>query len=463
MARAGVPCAVGRKKEIAKQLQTIVDDTKRRYALWSLARYYGYIRSAEMFARMGYAWAHSALPGAAIANVQRAQALVPADRQNGLLNMLAQAYATDNNTQKSRELYLKVLAGDADNHDAHMGLMRLALQKGDYAEAMKHLEKAVSTAKSAETAGFDWALLHMMNNDLGKARLSLQKVTDLQPKSLQAWSLLAGVLLQQHDQAKTPAEKKKAMDEIEMVILPKMQSLAETPRDYYLQMTRALVFMRKGAEYRKEARDALVVASSSRPDVAAVGDMILNLDIQLVDAENAEKHARQILRQNRRNKLANYVMGSIRLQRGDLATAETFLRISVADEKPMASAQNDLAETLRRQKKYADAEKVARDAVKNDPKLYVAWETLASILLDQNKNVAEAEECVKKAIDLVKAVSEKGDLRMLITLARAQLAKGDTVHFNQTARTLNGRRKELSPFDRQALEELQQRARASRR
>lgn len=463
MARAGVPCAAGRRKEIAKQLQAIVEDTRRRYALWSLARYYGYIRSAEIFARMGYAWAHSALPGNAIANVQRAQDLVPADRQSGLLNMLAQAYATDNNAQKSRELYQKVLEGDADNHDAYMGLMRLALQKGDYAEAMKHLEKAVNTAKSSEAAGFDWALLHMMNNDLGKARLSLQKVTDLQPRSLQAWSLLAGVLLQQHDQAKTPAEKKKAMDEIETVILPKMQSLAETPRDYYLQMTRALVFMRKGEKFRKDARDALVVASTSRPDISAVSDMILNLDIAMVDTENAEKHARQVLRQNRRNKLANYVMGSIRLQRGDLATAETFLRISAADEAPLASAQNDLAETLRREGKYDEAEKFARAATKNDPKLYVAWETLASILLDQGKNVAEAEECVNKAIELVKAVSKDGDLRMLITLARAQLAKGDTVHFNQTVRTLSGRRKELSPHDRQALEELQKKAREGRR
>ena len=463
MARAEIPCAVGRRKEIAKQLQAIVEDTRRRYALWSLARYYGYIRSAEIFARMGYAWAHSALPGNAIANVKRAQDLIPPDRQGELLNVLAQSYASDNDTQKSRELYMKVLEGDADNHSAYMGLMRLALQKGDYAEAMKHLEKAVNTAKSSETAGFDWALLHMMNNDLGKARLSLQKVTDLQPKSLQAWALLAGVLLQQYDQAKTPDEKKKAMDEIETVILPKMQSLAGTPRDYFLQMTRALVFMRKGEKFRKDARDAFVVASAARPDISAVSDMILNLDIQMVDAENAEKHARQVLRKNRKNKLANYVMGSIRLQRGDLATAETFLRISVADEKPLASAQNDLAETLRRLKKYGDAEEMARAAVKNDPKLYVAWETLASILLDQNKNVAEAEDCVKKAIELVKEISKDGDLRMFITLARAQLAKGDTVHFNETVRKLNSRRKELSQHDRQELEELQKQARAGRK
>ena len=464
MARAGVAVAAGRQGEITKQLQAIVDDPNRRYALWSLARYYGYIRSAEIFARMGYRWAHSAVPGNAISHIERAVDLVPTDRQGGLITLLANAYANANETQKSRDLYKKILADDANNHDAYMGLMRLALQKGDYAEAMKCLELATKNAKGAESSGFDKALLSMMKNDLDGARSSLQKVTDLQPKSLQAWSLLAGVLLQQYDQAKDEKAKKKTLDELEVVILPKMQALADSPRDYYVQMTRALVLLRKGKDARKEARDALIVASKERPDVSTVSDMILNLDIQMNDTESAEKHARQVLRQNRQSKLANYVMGSIRLQREDYATAETFLRLSVAQDRPLASAQNDLAEALRRQKKYVEAEKAARDAVKNEPTLYVAWETLASILLDQNKKetVVEAEECVKKAIDLVKKISPEGDIRMLLTLARAQLAKGDMVHFNTTIRALNSKRNSLSPTDREALDEIQKSARGKR-
>ncbi len=459
MSRAGFPAAANRQRDIIKQVQAIIDDSTRRYALWSLARYYGYIRSAEIFMRMGHGWARSALPGNAITHLEHARDLVPNERQSGLLTMLASAYASDNQTQKSRELYEQILAGDDQNHDALIGLMRLALQRGDYAAAVKYLEKAVKCGKTPETVGFDSAFLHMMKNDLDAARLALQKVTDTKPKSMEAWSLLSGVLLQQFDQAKDEQSKKKALDELETIILPKMQTIADSPRDYHVQMTRAMVLMRKGEKFRKEARDALIVASSTRPDAAAVGDMILDLDIKMVDIVSAEKHARQILRTNRRNKLANYVMGSIRLQNEDYATAETFLRLSVADEKPMASAQNDLAEVLRRQKKYAEAEKVARDAVKNDPELYVAWETLASILLDQNKDFAEAEDCVKKSIELVKKTTGKEDLRMFITLARAQLAKGDMVHYNTTVRMLNGKRNELSALDRQALDDLQKSAR----
>ncbi len=459
MARADLPVVAGRKNEILKQLKAIVDDTNRRYILWSLSRYYGYIRSAEVFARMGYGWAHSALPGNAIAHVQRARDLVPEERQAGLLNMLAQIYAADNKTQKSREIYEQILASDAGNHDAYMGLVRLAIQKGDYAEAIRRLEQAVGTAKSQEVSGMDWALLNLMKNDLGAARLSLQKVTDLKPKSLQAWALLAGVLLQQYDQSKSDDEKKKTLSELENVILPRMQSIADTPRDYYVQMTRGLVFIRKGKDFQKDARDALVVASSVRPDVSALGDMILNLDIALDDGESAETHARQLLRQDRSNKLANYVMGSLRLRAGEYSIAETFLRLSVSAERPLAAAQNDLAEVLRRLQRPEEAEKFARDATKTDPDLYVAWETLGSALLDQKKNLDEAETCVNQAIKLSKSNKNQiEDIRMYITLARVQLAKGDEQSRAQargTLRKIQKRQSELSKYDLGEFEKLQ--------
>ncbi len=458
MARAGVKEAVARKVEIERQLKAIVDDPQRRYLLWSLSRYYGYIRSPEIFARMGYAWARSGQTGNAIAQVQRAINFVPADRQAGLLNMMAAIYASGNQAQKSSEVYQKVLDSDANNHDALMGMTRLALQKGALDEAKGFLSKAVKSATSKETSGFDWALLHMMNNDLAAARLALQKVTDIQPKSLQAWSLLAGVLMQQIDQAKDEAAKKKIFSELDDVILPKMEAIADSPRDYFVQMTRALVWMRKGKPFLKQARDALVVASASRPDVNVVGDMILNLDISMDDGDSAEKHARQILRQDRNNKLANYVMGSLRLKEGEYMMAENFLRLSVGAERPLAAAQNDLAEVLRRLQRYPEAEKQARDAVKTAPELYVAWETLGSTLLDQNKDLAEAETCVRKAISLSKEKNQIDDLRMYLTLARVQIAKKDMGGARTTLRKLRSRQSELSKYDLGEFEKLQKAA-----
>ena len=364
-------------------------------------------------------------------------------------------------------MYEKVLKQDENNHDALMGMMRLAMQSGDMEKAKGFLSKAVkASSDNVATASFDWALLHLMNNDLGAARMALQKVTDLQPKSLQAWSLLAGVLLQEIDQAKDDAAKKAAFHELESVILPKMETIADSPRNYYLQMTRALVWMRKGKAHQKQARDALVVASRSRPDVSSVGDMILNLDIALDDGESAETHARQLLRQDRSNKLANYVMGSLRLRAGEYSIAETFLRLSVSAERPLAAAQNDLAEVLRRLQRPEEAEKFARDATKTDPDLYVAWETLGSALLDQKKNLEEAETCVNQAIKLSKTDKNQiEDVRMYITLARVQLAKGDEQSRSQarvTLKKIQKRQSELSKYDLGEFEKLQKAAQVKR-
>ena len=453
MARAGIKCAVAKKLEIERKLKALVDDPKRRYVLWSLSRYYGYIRNPEIFARMGYAWARSGQTGNAIAQVQRAIDFVSADRQTGLLNMMAAIYASGNQIKKSRAVYEQVLATDTTNRDALMGMARLALQSGSADEARSYLEKAANAA-GGESAGIETALLLMMNNDLDRARMEMQKVTDLHPKSLQAWSLLAGVLLQQIDHAKDEKARAKILEELENLILPKMEAVSDDPRDYFVQMTRALVYMRKGSAFRKQARDALVIASLSRPDVSVAGDMILSLDIEMDDGEAAERHARTILRRDRHDKLANYVMGSLRLKEGDYSTAETFLRLSVESEKPIAAAQNDLAEVLRRQQRYDEAEKFAREAVKNQPKLYVAWETLGSALLDQKKDLDEAEKCVEKAISLSKTESKIEDIRMQITLARVQIARGALDKARMTLRTLRKRQAELSNYDRDQLETL---------
>ena len=455
MARKGVAAAAARKSEIEKKLKAIVDDPKRRYLLWSLSRYYGYIRSPEVFARMGFMWARSAQTGNAIAQIRSAIDFVPTERQAGLLNMMADIYASGQQAEKSRAIYEKVLERDAANHDALMGMMRLSLREGAVEAAKGFLQKAVAASPAKGGAGVEWALLHMMNNDLDAARLAMQKITDLQPKSLQAWCLLAGVLLQQHDQAKDAKAKSKALEELESVILPRMEKLADSPRDYFLQITRALVLLRKGDKFLKPARDAFVLASASRPDVNIAGDMILDLDIRLDDGDSAEKHARQILRRNRHDKLANYVMGSLRLKEGDYVTAESFLRASVSAKRPIAAAQNDLAETLRRLQRYDEAETMARAAIKNQKELYVAWETLGSCLLDQKKGLDEAENCVKKAIDLLKA-GKKGtdDIRMQITLARVQLARGDFGRARGTLRTLQRKQNELSSYDRKQLESL---------
>ena len=194
-----------------------------------------------------------------------------------------------------------------------------------------------------------------------------------------------------------------------------------------------------------------------RPDIVGVKDMILQLDMAMNDQKSAELHARQVLRTNRGHSLANYVMGSLRLQEGAYGEAEDFLRRSV-ESQPSAAALNDLAEVLRRIRKFDEAEKHVRAALATNPDLYVAWETLAVILLESGKNLDEAERAVRKSLELYQK-----DLRVQITLARILLQKGETERAREILHKVKSRQGELSPFDQAELNKLSEAASSGRK
>ncbi|MDD4102186.1 MAG: tetratricopeptide repeat protein, partial [Kiritimatiellae bacterium] len=437
MARRGVAAASASKEAIERELKDFIGNLKRKYPLWSLSRYYGYVRSPEMFARLGWGWALSGQTGAALAGVTRAINLLPSDQQAGAMQAMAAIYALTDDRMKTAAVYQDIIKSDPNNRSAMLGLARLAVQEGAIGTAKQWLEKAAKTEDPRGIMGVEWAVIHLMNNDLPRARMALQEITDLQPKNLQAWAMLAMVQLQQEE-----------LEEIEKVLLPKMESIAGTVDNYFIQITRAQLNMRKGKNFQRPAREAFIRASMLRPDIPGVKDMILQLDIAMNDREAAELHARQVLRANRKHALANYVMGSLRLQEGSYGESEDFLRRSV-DVSPSAAALNDLAEVLRRIRRFEDAEKQARAAIDKNADLYVAWETLASILVESGGNLDEAEKAIRKSIELY-----ADDLRAQITLGRILIKKGEIEQARVIARTVRNRQNELSRFDQGELTKL---------
>ena len=447
--------AMAKQRELERMLKVAVDDKNRRYLLWRLGTYYGYIRNPDTFIRLGHAWARSGRPGDALSQIRRAIDFVPTDKRSILLNMMAALYASGNDQRKSRGLYEEVLSKNASDHDALIGLMRLELQAGNSAKALEYLQRAVSANKDAGRASIEQAMVQMMKGDLAGAKASIKKVTDADAKNMQAWSLLAAVTMQQIDTTKDEKVKKAQTKELEDVILPAMEKQSRDQFDYYLQSTKGFVMLRKGEEGRRKAREAFVAAARTRPDIAATQDLVLGLDISLDDKGSAETHAKEVLRRNRNAPLANYVMGSLALGHGKYAEAEAYLQKAADAPQPVPLALNDLAEVLRRQKRYDEAERYARKAVEKAPGLYVAWETLGSVLMDAGSNLDEAEAAIRKACDLSKDKNgHESDVRMLISLARVQLKNGDKTHAKITIRKVQSRKGELSDFERGEFEEL---------
>jgi len=449
MASRGVPVALAQKGQIKREMDEFLGGIKVKYPLWSLSRYYGYVRNPQLFVQQGFHWALSGHTGAALAVAGRGIDLLPTSERNAALGALAAIYAMSDDKQKTASVYQDMIVNDPNDRSAMLGLARLAVQEGAIEKAKSWLEKATKSSDKRGTLGVEWAIIHLMNNDLPRARLALQEATDLQPKNLQAWAMLALLQIQQNE-----------LDEVERVILPRMENLAGTIDNYFIQISRAQIALAKDKKlakdkpkeddrtFRRVAREAFIRASLLRPDITGVKDMILQLDIEMNDQSAAELHARQVLRTNRKHALANYVMGSLRLQEGEYGEAEDFLRRSV-EANPSSAALNDLAEVLRRIKKLDDAERFARAAIKKNPDLYVSWETLGAILLESGKNLDEAESAVTKALTLY-----KDDPRIKITLARIQHQRGSIEKARETLSQVKAEKSKLTEFDKDVMKRL---------
>ena len=449
------PQAAKKKKDLERMLKAAVEDKSRRYLLWRLGTYYGYIRNPDTFVRLGHAWARSGRPGDALSHIRRAIDFVPTDKKSILLNMMASLYASENDQRKSRAIYESVLERNAKDHDALIGMMRLELMDGNSKKALEYLQRAAENSGSGNRAKIELAMVAMMKNDLAQAKSLIRKVVDADTKNLQAWSLLASVTMQQIDAAKDAKEKAALTKELEGEIVPAMEKRSSDQFDYYLQATKGYLMLRKGADQRKAARDAFAAAAKARPDIAATQDMVLGLDISLDDKEHAESHAKDVLRRNRKAPLANYVMGSLSLGRGKYPEAEAYLRVAADAPQPVPLALNDLAEVLRRTKNFAEAERYARKATEKAPGLYVAWETLGSVLMDAGTSLDEAEACIRKACELSKDKNgREADVRMLISLARVQIRRADTQHAKVTIRKVRSRITELSEFEKREFEDV---------
>jgi len=449
------PAALAKQRDLERLLKTAVDDSKRRYVLWRLGVYYGYIRNPEMFVRLGHAWAKSGRPGDALSQIRRAIDFVPTDKRAALLNMMAALYASENDLQKSRKIFESILAKNAKDHDALVGMMRLELADGNSTRALDYLSRAAETSGDGERNQVERALIAMMKNDVSEARRLLKKVTETNAKNLQAWSLLSAATMQLIDTTKDEAKRKALEKELREQILVAMEKQSTNPFDYYLQTTKGYLLLRQGADKRKEAREAFLVASKSRPDLASTHDMVLGLDISMDDKASAETHAKAVLRRNRNAPLANYVMGSLALGQNNLEDAEAYLRKAAEAPQPVVLAINDLAEVCRRKKNYSEAERFARKAIEKAPQLYIAWETLGSILMDQNKDLGEAESAIRKALDLSKAKNgRESDARILVSLARVQVRNRDLVNARVTVRKIQSRLSELNEYERRDFEKV---------
>jgi tetratricopeptide (TPR) repeat protein len=426
------------KERVEQELRVFVENLEgRRLPLWSLSRHFGYVRSPLLFAQLGWTWALSGQPGMAMAGMRRAEAIAPTPASRlRVREAMAEMLMQQSEDERGEAVYEEILRSDPLNQRALVWMARIAARRGTLDKAREWLDKAQNAGVDRTTLALERAALFLAANEPEQARVALTEVTELQPRNLQAWSMLGVALMQMRE-----------FDEVERRVLPKMESIAGTPDNYLVQITRGQLAYHKGRDSYPAARDAFTRAAMLRPGMPMLLEWILRLDFLLGDKAAAEEHARQLLRQNRDHGFANYIMGSLMLERGRHAEAEDYLRRSVGASRS-AAALNDLAELLRQSGNLEEAERRAREAIELAPNLYFAWDTLGGVLTD-TRRWNEAEAAYAKALEIF-----ADDLRIHLNLAKLLKAKGNLVKARETVARILPRKSELPPAEQEELARL---------
>ena len=399
------------RNKIDKLLRHKVAQGSERYPLWALSRYYGYVRNYELFINMGWQWALSSTPSSILAGLRSTYALQQDEDQRAALSaMMGALYEMRGDYKESAVEFRKTLKRDPKNVYAISGLTRLALQQSVVEEARSILEAGEAAGASKRLLRQDWAALYLVAGDLPRARVLLQELGEESDASPMALALLAMVMIEQKD-----------FGAVETKVLPRLAKgkSAEGQNAYFVQVVQGRLWQNKGLSGYKNARICFQRAALIRPDVQAVFDVLLMLDVVMDDQKAAEARALTILRQRADHPYANFIMGSIRLEQAQYGDAESYLRRSAMHADATLAAMNNYAQVLCRLRRLDEALKIARQAVERFATRYEGWSTLAMVLAERG-SLDEAMQAMQKARSF-----EVEDKRLYLLDALIATKRGD--------------------------------------
>lgn len=205
-----------------------------------------------------------------------------------------------------------------------------------------------------------------------------------------------------------------------------------------------------------KARDELRKAvDDDAVEIGSVSRILVSLDMALGDKKSAENDALDALRHNRQDCAANAIMGVLRGEAGDYASAERFLRRAVRGDDVPSTGYNDLAETLIRTGKADEAVVFAQKAVAAQPSNWCFMETLASAYLEA-RQISEAEKALAEAMRCAGGGVAQPEVKNSLDLTQARLWKmqGKTDELRPLIRSLK-KRDNLRPDQQLVLARLE--------
>lgn len=436
------------KDKVMSELEAFQRRLSAPLEIWSLSRTFGYVSSPEAFAKLGWTWAMSGQSNLALKSLTRALKELQPENRGKLRSVIADVYMQSNDRTGGERVYKEILAEDPGDHGALIGLVRINVMNGNAAKAQEYLNMAKAAGVPRERLLYEAVALELMAGDIPRARIIAQELVDFNPNNAEAHVVMSVIFSQLYEDAATPEASDEALKGMQ-------KSIAELervsgPKDFQTLFVKGRMNMltKNYSESRENFKEALQNARS--PNVVPIMDSILRMDHALVDKTAALKTSMEILHRDPGHSFANYIMGSLALEREDYLSAEDYLKRSLETSPDSIFVLNDLAVAEIKLSKYDEAESLVRRSFAVDDGIYAAWDTLGEILMVKGK-IDEAAEAFSTALRL----NDK-DLRVHLHVAQLHYRKGELDKSRDIIRKLGAGSDLFTGDDLRDYEELAQ-------
>ena len=291
----------------------------------------------------------------------------------------------NNFAEADRQLNM-ILALDGKDTFALANKALVAIEQHNPAEARRWMALAKENGIKPTELVWHEASLLLMNGDLDTARAMMNTAIPADPANVRLWGLLADILLRLGE-----------YHELETRVYPALRNAAVKKDNYILHKVRGYLCKNNGVREYASARAAFLHALELNDKLSDLNEEILRIDDILDVPAFSEQDAKAVLRKNPEHAFANYLLGQVRLRRGELDKAEDLFRRSLENERN-APAYAGLGAVKLAQGDTAAAEKLVRRALELDPKRISARHTLAETLLaeDRTREASDALDSVLK-------------------------------------------------------------------
>lgn len=417
-------------EEIKRELEAYIKNLQGKLRPDRVAAQYGLIRDPRLFVQQGIMMAAVGQPGAALYEMEKVAAQGPVSTD--LQMLMASMYTAGDQPDRSAAEYKSILEREPDNPRALAAMVQLSLQQRNPDVAEKYLD-ALSAVTNVNPLAvlYQRALVDVTRGKMDDAILKLQDLFRRDPDNLQA--AVALMLLAQS------ANRPEVADEIMGVLAVRVKT---EPR---LALSMAIVELQR--QNYKLARGYLESYNRSFPRDMTALDMLLRLDTFERRKNKVEEHVEKILSINPRHSLANYLLGTLQLARGELSLAENSFRTSLASQET-PEALNDLAWILYERGRCEEALSLSYRSLELNDHSASSWDTYAMVLLCLDK-LLEAEEAISMAMGL-----QPANPVFLYHYALVLEKQGDLKQARLTAQPLLDRAAELPPDTFEGIREL---------